>query len=276
VTLVVRPGRAGAMRAGFFVREQGGTVQQDRSYLEFNFPDRLAGILDRPPERIPRERPERRAPALYRESAAPVPMEPFVPAPLFQHIAGPQLMKPAAPKRKWAWLAVWFAVVVVGAILGLRYWMLSSGSDPISLAVVERDGQLQIEWNRSSKPVAGAARGSLDIIDGPDSKTVRLTPQQLASGHFTYARKSGDIEVRMTVEDAGGGKTQEASRFLGRAPSAPASSQELSDLQRRRDELQSEVSRLRRENDDQAAKIQQLERTLRVLQARLGIDSGKQ
>src|ERR1041385_5741647 len=74
VTLVVRPGRAGAMRAGFFIREQGGTVQQDRSYLEFNFPDRLAGILDRPPERIPRERPERRAPALYRESAAPVPI----------------------------------------------------------------------------------------------------------------------------------------------------------------------------------------------------------
>ena len=281
ITMVVRPGRAGMMRAGFFVRESDGTVQQERSYQEFNFPDRLAGVLDRNPERIPRERPERRVPAFYREAAAPAPMEAMAPIaplaapPMFQQIAGPQLMQPEAPRRKWAWLAVWFAVVVVGAIVGARYWMLSAAPEPISLAVLERDGQLQIEWNRTAKPVAGAARGALDIIDGPDSKTVRLTAQQLASGHFTYARKSGDIQVRMTVEDASGAKTQEASRFLGRAPSAPASSSELTDLQRRRDALEAEVNRLRRENDDQATKIQQLERTLRVLQARLGIESGK-
>src|SRR5581483_12050012 len=118
--------------------------------------------------------------------------------------------------------------------------------------------------NRAAKPVKNAARGSLDILDGSETKTMRLTPAQLASGHFTYARKTGDIEVRMTVEDADGTKAQEASRFLGRAPAAPASSQELTDLRARRDELQAEVERLRRENDDQAAKIQQLERTLRV------------
>src|SRR5580692_6926052 len=49
VTLVVRPGRAGSMRAGFFVREADGTVKSESSYLEFNFPDRLAGVLDRAP-----------------------------------------------------------------------------------------------------------------------------------------------------------------------------------------------------------------------------------
>src|SRR5580692_8455719 len=49
VTLVIRPGRGGSMRAGFFVREQDGTVRSENSYLEFNFPDRLAGVLDRPP-----------------------------------------------------------------------------------------------------------------------------------------------------------------------------------------------------------------------------------
>src|SRR5262249_48665136 len=58
VTLVVRPGRAGAMRAGFFVREKDGTVKPGQSYLEFNFPDRLAGVLDRVPraDRSPSER----------------------------------------------------------------------------------------------------------------------------------------------------------------------------------------------------------------------------
>jgi proteasome lid subunit RPN8/RPN11 len=280
ITMVVRPGRAQSMRAGFFVREADGTVKSERSYLEFSFPDRLAGVLDRAAER-PRERPERRVASFYRESAAaPAPAQietspREIPA-LFQPASGPQLLKPLEPRRKWLWMAAWVALVIVAAVVVLRYWMVASTAEPISLAVIERDGQLQVEWNRSSKPVAGAARGSLEIVDGADSRTVRLTPQQLASGHFTYARKSGDIEVRMTVEDAGGGKVQEASRFLGRAPAAPASSQELVDLQRRRDALEAEVAKLRRENDTQAAKIQQLERTLRVLQVRLGIDSGKQ
>src|SRR5580700_2951194 len=49
VTLIVRPGRAGSMRAGFFVREADGTVKSESSYLEFNFPDRLAGVLERAP-----------------------------------------------------------------------------------------------------------------------------------------------------------------------------------------------------------------------------------
>ena len=58
VALVIRPGGGRSMRAGFFVREHDGSVQTDSSYLEFNFPDRLAGVLDRPPrsERPPAER----------------------------------------------------------------------------------------------------------------------------------------------------------------------------------------------------------------------------
>jgi hypothetical protein len=167
-------------------------------------------------------------------------------------------------------------MVIVAVVVGLRYWMVTSTTEPISLAVVERDGVLQIEWNRSARPVVNAAHGSLEIVDGTESNTRRLTPQELASGHFAYGRKTGDIEVRMSVEDGSGNRVTEASRFLGRAPLGSADSQELADLRRRRDELEGEVARLRREKDVQAAKIQQLERTLRVLQARLGIDSGKQ
>src|SRR3984957_7508234 len=65
VSLVIRPGRGGSMRAGFFVREADGTVKSEQSYLEFNFPDRLAGVLDRSPgDRTPRER--RKVPSFYR------------------------------------------------------------------------------------------------------------------------------------------------------------------------------------------------------------------
>ena len=123
--------------------------------------------------------------------------------------------------------------------------------------------------------VANAVRGSLQILDGSDSRTVSLTPQALASGKFTYQRKSGDIEVRMTVENGDGAKSQEASRFLGRPPvpaGTVAASGDLGELQKRREELEAEVERLRHENAAQSQKIQQLERTLRVLETRLNID----
>ncbi len=304
VTLVIRPGRGGSMRAGFFVREVDGTVRGDRSYLEFNFPDRLSGLLERPVDRpasarerpprenpprenVPRESADRRMPALSRVepngpgtgvvlAPAPVRRE----APLQQHLldAGPQLLPPQPAKRKWPWLLAWALVLVAAIVLGLRYWM-PSAPEPISLAVVERDGELQIEWNRAAKPVASAVRGSLQILDGSESRTVALTPQALSSGKFTYQRKSGDIEVRMKVENADGAKSEEASRFLGRPPvvapvaGVPAAvSPDVAELQKRRDELEAEVQRLRRENGVQADKIQQLERTLRVLETRLNID----
>ena len=173
------------------------------------------------------------------------------------------------------WLVAWSVVVLVAAVLGLRYWMMNSASEPISLSVAERDGQLQIEWNHSARPVIDAATGSLDIMDGAEPRTIKLTRSDLAAGKFTYMRKSGDIEVRLTVQDPSGVKTQEASRYLGRAPDAPKGTEELADLQKRRAELEAEVQRLRHENDIQATKIQQLERLLRVLQSRLGIDQGK-
>jgi hypothetical protein len=278
VTLVIRPGRGGTMRAGFFVREADGTVRGERSYLEFNFPDRLAGILDRPPDRPVRERPERRAPSFYRAEAtaaapAPAPRESSMLSPPFD--TGPQLLPPQPAKRKWPWLVVWALLLIAAAVFGLRLWM-PSAPERISLAVVERDGELQVEWNHAAKPVASAVKGSLQIVDGSDSRTIALTPQALASGKFTYQRKTGDIEVRMTVEGADGVKAQEASRFLGRPPTPAASvappPADLAALEKRRQAAEAEVQRLRRENAAQAARIQQLQRTLRLLETRLNID----
>ena len=276
VTLVIRPGRGGSMRAGFFVREPDGTVKSESSYLEFNFPDRLAGVLDRPPERTSRERGERRTTSSYRTEAIEVaPAAQGGITPVFsQPLAGPQLLPPQPSRRKWPWLVAWALVVLVAAILGLRYWMQMQpqAQEPISLALIERDGQLQIEWNHSAKPILNATGGSIQIVDGADSGTLDLTPRMLATGNYTVQRKSGDVQVTMTVETSGGAKVQEASRFLGRPVAASdKNSADLVEAQRRRDELEAEVARLQRENGQQAAKIQQLQRTLRVLEIRLGI-----
>jgi len=277
VTLVVRPGRGSSMRAGFFVREGDGTVRSENSYLEFNFPDRLAGVLDRAPasrpERIPGERRLNVMPRseAFQSSAGAVaaarheaPPEREVAPPSFGQ---PQFTQPSSPKKKWPWLVGWAALVILAAVFGLRYWMFRPAQEPISLGVIERDGQLRIEWNHSSRPVTAAVHGTLVINDGKDTQTFALSPRELTAGNYTYERKTGDVEVRMSVEDSDGGKVQEASRFLGQPP-VKIDAGELTDLKKKREELEAEVARLTRENRGQEEKIQQLQRTVQIMQAR--------
>ena len=286
VTLVVRPGRGGAMRAGFFVREPDGTVRSESSYLEFNLPDRLAGVLDRPPrpdrtyaEKTPTERNslERRPPPYTRAEGgtATVPARRETPQviqpPPVAAIDGPQFLPSPPPKAKWPWLVGWLLGVAVLVAVLLQYvGVLSPHVAPISLSVAERDGQLLIEWNHNAKPITTAAKGSLAIVDGGDVRNVPLSAQDLARGNFSYQRNSGDVEVRMVVTSSSGEKLgEEASRFLGQSPVKRDSTQ-LQDLERQRDELQAEVAKLKQANGAQAARVQELERTLRIMQARTG------
>jgi septal ring factor EnvC (AmiA/AmiB activator) len=76
----------------------------------------------------------------------------------------------------------------------------------------------------------------------------------------------------MSVEDGDGTKPPpEAARFLGPPPSQ-GNAEELKALQQRRDQLEADVARLKQSNDQQAQRIQQLERTLKILQTRPGIN----
>ena len=272
------------MRAGFFIREADGSVNPEGSYLEFNFPDRLAAILERGPraERPPAERRSSFSHAASASGAAPQPIREFAPqsvrdfaplqAPLAETSAAAEERLPRQSGRKWAWLLVWSLAVLLVAALGVRYYLAQTVTEPIGLSILERDGQLQIQWDPASRPIKAAVSGSLEIVDGAQVKNVVLTSQNLAGGRFTYQRVGGDVQVRMSVEDKNGGKSPPvASQFLG-PPPAPSKNDEadLAALEKRRHELETEITQLRSENDSQAARIQQLERTLRIMQTRLG------
>ncbi len=291
VSLVIRPGRGGSMRAGFFVREADGTVKSENSYLEFNFPDRLAGVLDRPPDRAPRERPSRKIPSFYRAESeagdagagatavAPIRVPSFG-QPAAAGYGGPQLLPAPAPKRKWPWLVLWAVLVVLLAGAAWRFWWQTAAPEPLGLAVIERDGQLRVQWNPATRKVRTATRGALEFSDGGDIKTISLSKEMLESGNFTYVRKSGDVEVRMTVEAPDAARWQEASRYLGRPPApavpvAPAASDPGPAAAASSDEAQTEIRRLKSENSRQADRIQQLERTIRLMQSR-GIEAPKE
>jgi len=304
VTLVVRPSRGGNMRAGFFVRETDGSVNAGQSYLEFNFPDRLAAVFDQrgafPERRIPESRSEQR-PELRGDARSfqRTPAPPLTAAQESAPAAAPSAgiassgiassgiglssgmtslfgePEPAPEStgsgKKWLGLVAALVVVAALAVAGARYLSFSPSNESIALSVLERDGQLDIEWNRAAAPVAKAVRGSLEIADGAQTKTVPLTPADLALGKFSYQRETGDVQVRMSVEEADGTKLPEASRFLGPPPSR-ANAEELKSLERRRDELEAEVARLKQSNEQQSQRIQQLERTLKILQTRPGIN----
>jgi hypothetical protein len=165
--------------------------------------------------------------------------------------------------------------------------MQSVAPEPITLAVVEHDGQLQVEWNHSARMVKEAIRGALEISDGGESKTIALSREMLASGNLTYMRKTGDVEVRMTVETPDGARWQEASRYLGRPPAAgseigtgtqpPVTGTEapVTPVQPSGAGDDAEATRLRQENAHQAARIRQLELQVKLLQLH-GADAGKE
>jgi hypothetical protein len=312
VTMVIRPGRAQAMRAGFFVRESDGAVKTDQSYHDFPFPDRPAGFVDRPsrerlspamapPERsgsfrtdgridarfdAPMDAPLEGPPDLAPETGAHAPPAAGYRQPLRP---GPPSWSPSAypgAPRKLPWTAITVVVVgVVAAIVGMRFFGPRLNSEPLGLTVSERAGQLRIQWNRASNSVANATAASIEISDGDadNKQIVNLTGPQLTDGSYTYARKTGDVRVRMTVSGAGGSVT-EGSRFLGNPPEvAPDPTPQAPDVsptaaaptavptKEQRDAQQEEIDRLREENSQQAERIRRLERTLTILRSRLGI-----
>ncbi len=313
VTLVVRPSRGGNMRAGFFVREPAGTLNSSQSYLEFNFPDRMAGVFEnrgenrgerRPEPRGDRPRPTAVRPPPEPRSApiaeVPLPMPtpevrsvvqaspvrpPSNPTSLFgQPMQAPSAIPSAfdliepdpdsspvkrTSGKKWLWLVAALIVIGLLAATGARFLTSDAANETISLSVLEREGQLDIEWNRLAAPISKAVGGALEIADGPQNRSIPLKPAELALGKFSYKRDTGDIQVRMIVDEPGGKKVQEASRFLGPPPSS-GNAEQLKTLQQRKDELETEVNRLKQSNDDQAQRIQQLERTLKILQTRQG------
>jgi len=284
VTMVVHPGRAGTMRAGFFVRELDGSVKGERSYQEFNFPDRMPGVLDRSPRRQSLESAGERPPVSRYPARAEALEALDVPEPVVQYDVptfgqSSRTMPQYAPypntRRKipWAIIAVVAAALVL-AVLGLRLLGPQLHVEPLSLGVIERNGQLQIQWNHSSQSIIGASAGTLDIVDGGEKRSIPLNRTELAQGSFTYMRRSGDVEVRLAVNTSGSGRMEEASRFLGTAPEGVDAS-EMDAIKVERDALQDEVTRLRGQTGQQAVRIQQLERTLVILQSRLGITAGR-
>ena len=291
VTLVVRPGRSSNMRAGFFVREPDGSINLENPYPEFGFPDRLAGVLDAPPRDRGAAAARRGGPRFEGAAAAaaaapaeslpaPAPSVGTAMIPVRDPSWGvPQFAQPPKPKSSngllWVLGIIALLMVGVAGVLGYRYFNPAPAVEPLQLSVLEHEGQLQIAWNHMAHSIAAAPKGKVEIVDGTSSRTVPLTPTDLARGSLTYVRNGGDVRVRLTVDQPDGSAVAEESRFLGAPPAPKQDPNQTPEVQEQSDQLQQENRRLRTQNQQQADRIQQLERTMVILRARLGIDQDK-
>jgi hypothetical protein len=254
-TLVVKPALHQPSRAGWFLRDTLGAVEGARSLEEFDLRIRGRGVFGPAPERTPVVIPRREHPpdpplvweALAEPAPPPAPVVPAIPprAPVRrpEPVELPKFLtaqpEPPAPWKRFLWVALLVAALLGGSgYAGVAYWRWRY-PEALGLQVVERDAQLQIQWDRNSSLVRSARGGAVQIRDGEQVKTLALEPGQLRSGSLTYARRTGDVEIKLTVDLEEGRVRQESTRFLGQPP-AP----EL-ELERLRNRVR-ELERLRR------------------------------
>jgi hypothetical protein len=131
--------------------------------------------------------------------------------------------EPAAFVINWRLWGTAIALLMI-CVAGLTM-ALMPGNRPamrsIHLELSDHDGQLEIRWDPSSDLLRQTADAKLSILDGPERLIVSLSPAQLRRGTAIYARRSGRVEVRMTVPQTNGKIAQEASTFQSsRTPGA--------------------------------------------------------
>lgn len=118
----------------------------------------------------------------------------------------------------WSIVGLVLLAGVASMPLGVRYYRSRSESVPISLTISESDSQILVRWNHSSRVIREAVQGSIEILDGKQSRSAILSGDDLSHGNVSYIRQTGDVQIRLEVEDAKGQKTQEVVRFVESHP----------------------------------------------------------
>jgi len=127
---------------------------------------------------------------------------------------------------------------------------------PLGLNAIDVAGQLQIRWNGGAPAIRNAVDALLVIVDGPAPESIPLDAAHLVAGVFTYQRRTGKVDVTLSVRQPDGREVREATTFLGSLPEAA-----LSDAQR--ELLTREAARLKSDLNAQTERADELEKALR-------------
>jgi hypothetical protein len=205
IALVLKPNSFEPTKAGFFVREQDGSIRTDSSYQEFSLPSRYAATSIR------------QTSAAFSRPSLPPPPPP--PAP----IATRPLPPPASKRRlpgfvppRSVWIAAFTAVAVALIAIGFAgHGINVNAGHPLALTLQDNQGHLRIGWNRAATLFSQHPSGLLEVKEGDRVTRFDLQGDQVQRGTFDYSRRSSDVVVNLKV-----GGVEETAVFVGPPPAA--------------------------------------------------------
>jgi proteasome lid subunit RPN8/RPN11 len=275
IALVVRPQRSGFARAAFFVRDTDGQLPMDGNPPEFGIEPfrpneaKSGNRTERVPTTVspPAAPPQVTAPAFSIPRVEPAAREP--------NDAGlPSFLRDPEPVKTywWRWVVVAIFLVALAGI-GARAYLASTptAAEPFWVQAKEQDGNMFIEWSRTTPPVAKAQRGVLEITDDNHTRVVHLSANELARGLYPFIRKGTDVNVRLTLFDPSGSSIEKVTRYLGQ-PVVNSLGPDLVSAQAERDRLEQENQQLNSNLTAEKARVQQLEKRVATLENLIRIE----
>jgi hypothetical protein len=115
--------------------------------------------------------------------------------------------------RRWGTGVGLLLTCILGLTVAVRLGSNRSAAGSIHLELRDHDGQLEIRWDPRSDLIRRTDRAKLAILDDSERLVVSLDAAQLQRGTATYARRSGQIEVRMAVPQQDGKFSEETAKF---------------------------------------------------------------
>ena len=269
VILVLRPHMYEPAQAGFFLREEDGSIKTDSSYKEF--------LLENKRRRLPLgfdpSRPYEREGAPREVPPLAVQVPPGVARQAEAAVTEPPDGKPGRASR---WRKIGSVVAAIAAVAVTFYLAIPelerSGDGALDLQVRDVEGRLLLEWNRRAPAVRNASAASLLIADGAEQRQVGLTLEELRGGSLTYQRRGGDVQFRLRLDLPEGGTMTEIARFLGGAPAASVQPPPPSDGGNSQ-QLAADVDQLRSRLADETRRRDELQRQIRAEQQRAPADA---
>ena len=300
VALVMKPHTFQPARIGFFFRQADGSIHAAASYREDTLealPMRQipAGVPTAPPWNDPPQRNFRPAPVPGPVLQSAVAAAPPATAEAAAPPPGPAPAELPVPKFVVAsessarrWLVAGITIVAVLGVLGAAWqvrqmWLprllaairpaapatAAAPAPALGLHLIDHEGQLQIQWDRTSPTVRRASDAILEIADGgPLPIATQLDTAHLEAGSFTYARTSEKVDVLLIVHQTEGPDVREVTSFLGKLPDRKTA-EGLEAEQKQRAEAARQAAKLKADLNSQAAKTQKLEKEVQTMREEL-------
>ncbi|MEO8596117.1 MAG: hypothetical protein ABI759_22550 [Candidatus Solibacter sp.] len=142
----------------------------------------------------------------------------------------------------------------------------------VGLTTLDRDGQLQISWDRNVPGLRDAAYGMLEIQEsGAVPTAIQLDGASLQTGAFTYARTTDKVDIKLTVHRKDAAELRGSASFLGKMPDhkaeeeAAAAKEREAEAIKQRDDLAQQAARMKADLNSQAAKTKKLEKDMEAI-----------